>query len=364
VDKTDASAQNGQEMSFYQHGLDWNPKMISENGSVIKDDNGYWNPDNWGHPVEINSNNITMQGVNQPLLGISDTGHTQLMHPGEEYKFKGKKVTEFPIAQNGKKLPNNQPTQQTKIYTDKKEYQKAMQAKNDSDMLYNLSNDRLDALKKQEEFQKNYNSNDPVLRNQMQLLNTDFLKKGDKLFNYEVDHNLKNGYHIIEPTIHHKKGRYGGADRLTYKKSNTQPIYQKEVHHTNPGNGEIVPIEHPNLQQGQTNQGFDRNPSSIDTREQPTNYSFHYPIEGTFDKGNPQGVKYFKDRAEWQNFLDENDYNSAEEKNGIGQASGTLKKGRNGLRQEQKSLVNLDQLTNFTNYNTPQLGGWMDRYTQ
>jgi len=25
-------------------------------------------------------------------------------------------------------------------------------------------------------------------------------------------------------------------------------------------------------------------------------------------------------------------------------------------------LVELDQLTNFTNYNTPQPGGWLDKY--
>jgi hypothetical protein len=102
--KTLPSAQNGQEMSFYQNGLDFTPKMISENGSIVKDDNGYWNPDNWGKPVEINSNNITMHGVHQPLIGVSDVGDTKLMMPGENHKFKGKKVTEFPIAQKGKEL--------------------------------------------------------------------------------------------------------------------------------------------------------------------------------------------------------------------------------------------------------------------
>lgn len=35
---------------------------------------------------------------------------------------------------------------------------------------------------------------------------------------------------------------------------------------------------------------------------------------------------------------------------------------KNGLRQEQKGLVNLDQLTNFTNYNKPQPGGWLNKY--
>jgi hypothetical protein len=35
---------------------------------------------------------------------------------------------------------------------------------------------------------------------------------------------------------------------------------------------------------------------------------------------------------------------------------------QNGLRQEQKGLQNLDNLVNFTNYNTKQPGGWLDQY--
>jgi hypothetical protein len=87
--KTKASAKNGGWLDSY------------EDGGVIKDDMGYWNPDNWGSPVEIGSNEITMEGVDQTLLGISDTGDTKLMEPGKNYKFKGKKVTEYPMAKNG-----------------------------------------------------------------------------------------------------------------------------------------------------------------------------------------------------------------------------------------------------------------------
>ena len=96
--KTTPSAENG--MSFYQHGLDWKPKSISKDGSVIKDNNGYWNPDNWGKVVEIDSPDITMKGVNQPLLGISDEGDIQYMEPGQDYKFKGKKVKEYPVTKS------------------------------------------------------------------------------------------------------------------------------------------------------------------------------------------------------------------------------------------------------------------------
>ena len=35
---------------------------------------------------------------------------------------------------------------------------------------------------------------------------------------------------------------------------------------------------------------------------------------------------------------------------------------KNGLRQEQKGLQNLDNLINFTNYNKPQPGGWLNKY--
>jgi hypothetical protein len=42
-----------------------------------------------------------MQGVDYPVLGVSDTGHTQMMQPGQDYKFDGEKVTEYPMMQEG-----------------------------------------------------------------------------------------------------------------------------------------------------------------------------------------------------------------------------------------------------------------------
>ena len=70
-------------------------------GGVIKDDMGQWNHP--GEITEINSPYITMQGVPYPVLGISDTGDMQMMYPEEEYEFDGEKVTEYPMAKNGKR---------------------------------------------------------------------------------------------------------------------------------------------------------------------------------------------------------------------------------------------------------------------
>jgi hypothetical protein len=70
-------------------------------GGIIKDDMGQWKYP--GQITEIGSNQITMEGVPYDVLGISDTGDTKLMKPGKDYKFKGKKVTEFPMAKNGRR---------------------------------------------------------------------------------------------------------------------------------------------------------------------------------------------------------------------------------------------------------------------
>jgi len=99
------TAQNGQEMKYYQEGLDFKPKTISQDGAVI-DPEGYWNPENWGNPVIIPSTDITMEGVDQPLIGISDTGDVQYMEPGEDYTFDGDYVTEYPVAKKGISVNN------------------------------------------------------------------------------------------------------------------------------------------------------------------------------------------------------------------------------------------------------------------
>ena len=125
TDVTDASAQNGKEMQYYQQGLDWKPKSISRDGSVIKDDRGQW--DHPGEITEIGSNQITMQGVPYPVLGVSDTGDTQMMYPEEEYEFDGEKVTEFPMAQNGiKEELNTVAKDNTSVYNKERKKDKVI----------------------------------------------------------------------------------------------------------------------------------------------------------------------------------------------------------------------------------------------
>lgn len=54
----------------------------------------------WKHPgrcTMIPSNNITMQRVAYPVLGIDDTGHSIIMRPEQQYVYPGKRVFEIPM---------------------------------------------------------------------------------------------------------------------------------------------------------------------------------------------------------------------------------------------------------------------------
>ena len=71
-----------------------------ENGGPILDPRGQW-----AHPGKITripGSDITMQGVNYPVLGIGNNGKKQVMYPGQEYNFGGASyVDEYPMMQSG-----------------------------------------------------------------------------------------------------------------------------------------------------------------------------------------------------------------------------------------------------------------------
>ena len=60
---------------------------------------GYWpnSPDRNNDFNIIPSNEITMEGMDMPLMGISNKGDKKLMLPGKNYKFKGESVMETPL---------------------------------------------------------------------------------------------------------------------------------------------------------------------------------------------------------------------------------------------------------------------------
>ena len=70
---------------------------------AIKDNNGYWDKNNQGKVVEIQGGNISMENVDQDLIGIGidkkgKKTEQKLMKTGKNYNFdKAIKVIEIPL---------------------------------------------------------------------------------------------------------------------------------------------------------------------------------------------------------------------------------------------------------------------------
>lgn len=95
-----------------QNKIPRNEYIIKPKGKTnpYKHDVVYTNLGQWKYPgqvTKIPSNQITMQGVDYPVHGIDDTGYSQMMYPGMDYTFPGEYVTEYPMAQNGAQVEDN-----------------------------------------------------------------------------------------------------------------------------------------------------------------------------------------------------------------------------------------------------------------
>lgn len=89
-------------MSFNSKQLKASPdaKSPKKPKDVIIDPMGQWKYP--GEITKIPSGDITMAGVPYPVLGIDNLGNQQMMMPGQNYKFPGNTVTEYPQISKAK----------------------------------------------------------------------------------------------------------------------------------------------------------------------------------------------------------------------------------------------------------------------
>jgi hypothetical protein len=411
-----------------------------KDGGVIKDDMGQW-----AHPgeiTEIGSNQITMQGVPYPVLGVSDTGDTQMMYPEEEYEFDGEKVTEYPIAQNGFDAKAFQ-----KVLDEK--FPRSWRKKKDINIRETnpVKKDNINVKKKNEiiiptkkekatrsiQDQKQYMKDwvDSPMYNEMVDNSTTGIS--DKFFlnldrdinhdditismmnqnlpndpNVGADSNSKTGLirvfpegyqgpqlegmisHEISHTID-KPVNWGGiggdihkflgdpymnGKRAIPKKDIDlmQSYYKGNDSYTELFNNDALKNKELNKDRDWFN--YVSKPTETrarlnDIRYNAKKYNIYDPFTekvdveklneirkltkkaGGFDPFDQLRDVYSEDQI--INMLNTISQNDTKEDRSISMA-------KNGIRQEQKGLVNLDQLTNFTNYNKPQPGGWLNKY--
>lgn len=70
-------------------------QTVMKKTDAVEDAMGQWKYP--GRCTMIPSNNITMQRVAYPVLGIDDTGHSIIMRPEQQYVYPGKRVFEIPM---------------------------------------------------------------------------------------------------------------------------------------------------------------------------------------------------------------------------------------------------------------------------
>lgn len=300
--------QNGGEMKFYQEGLDWKPRNISRDGSVIKDDRGQW-----AHPgeiTEIGSPYITMEGVPYPVLGISDTGDVQMMYPGEDYEFDGETVTEYPVAQSGITLPTQ--------YTDNPNDPR-LKAYNDSLMFSSKLRQNPNPMISVSEWEKLHYSG--AAKN--------YAEKGIMPIGFR-DFSEKP-YRVSEPVFAKPK------QKVEYRKPEPKkPEPVKETKKEQP-----KPVE----------------------RKQNV-YEGSPVYSSTSGSGGPSALIGFSNQKGDTTFIKPEDY----ERFGVPKYGKEFiqsrKKQRNGgvNNADAQPIKKLDQSLNFTNYNKPTKGGWLDKY--
>jgi len=348
-------------------------------GGVIEDDRGQLAYP--GEVTKINSNNITMEGVNYPVLGISDTGDTQMMYPNGEYQYDGKSVTEYPMAQSGEKLVVN-----SKDDPRYKAYQ-------DSLALYDYS-------KLQKSFEPERNKAYAALAGAFNILTnnrelSDEQKKQQDILNKKADEivanskNIKYGLSdrhnqdgsfsrskdIYSPNIEYERLYFNNLNLTNADYSNAKPRQKVIIKNSN----DPKPVIKNSLKE--TSRPKQKPVSIISkTNIKPIDVpletgDIYLPIPDYYDVtkkvnqnlGGRKRTFRVRDEAELERLKRQQEI---DEKTATGRNnrliitpnydSGRMRKVN--ISAKNGDLVELDQLTNFTNYNTPQPGGWLDKY--
>jgi hypothetical protein len=314
--------QNGGEMKYYQEGLDWKPRNISEDGSIIT------SYGQWEYPGEITtipSNEITMEGVPYPVLGISDTGDTQMMYPEEEYEFDGESVTEYPVMQKGGRVP---------VYTENprdprlKAYQDSLKLHNLSLKIANRPNGDISYGRKPEgKFNKNFTAADA-----MEYL---YPVTPDEIAMSKLSNKSK-----ILPTRHYP----GEAGGVHFKKP-VQPVQYRK----------------PEPKKEQPVKKIEK-PKPVERKQNVYEGSPVYsPGTGS---GLPSALIGFANQQGDTTYIKPEDYERFAVPKYGKEFIESKKKQRNGgvNSADAQPIKKLDQLLNFTNYNKPSKGGWLDKY--
>lgn len=71
-------------------------QQFQQGGQLPTSSNGLYDYPKQNVIVPTQNGQITMKGINYPVLGVDEHGNSQMMMPNQEYQFKGKTILEIP----------------------------------------------------------------------------------------------------------------------------------------------------------------------------------------------------------------------------------------------------------------------------
>ena len=360
-----------------------------QNGGIVRgDQDGYRNPKNRGKVVEIQGDTMGTDGYGDtPLYVIPDVGAPRVIYGNTgNHKFPGaSKFTEYPMAQNGKQISGGLGVEDW--WNNREEIQSTYKMANDVDPFmknwmnnpvtkYKLNNQighLMEGKNPVDVINKNLNSLPIYDQKKMPNKNT-----SDFISNYKLQHPSESEvpYGDLELYFNHLREKSGvagkyvkGIHSVSMKDINDKGTRAHEMTH---GSGIQNEMEHyidlnynqkpdPNYPED----SYERRdydylkkdgvyPRIMDIRSE-LNLKPGQKVDRRIFNGNNmktsgsiEDLRHFYDDDEIINIL-----------NTVASTNSTKKQvvAKNG-----KELKKLDQLTNFTNYNTPQPSGWLTKY--
>ena len=346
--KTKPSAQNGIN-TYYQQGLDFKTKGMEQGGWLSKYIDGGIKKDNggqWNHPgeiTEIEGNTMATHGYgNIPLYVVPDKGESRLVQPNTGIqKFKGAtKFTEFPVAQKGWESNILNPSS-VNSFSEEKLPQSNVVEINDPRTIRATTEKLID--KNKDLVSGKYNKS--VINNIISKAKDKGLKEDD-VWNLLSIGLQENGFNKFDDNLGHITERTSKDIKNSSDEYNDfLNIYQNKMRRaddsgfSNPqlrlqtynGLGKIFPSTEQDYHGFKMKKiyGVDVPEEGIDMKKNPLYGRQIINLKDSVLKQNPEVVnlvkKYFKQGGQ---------------------------------------LTKLDQLTNFSNYNKPEKGGWLSKYTQ
>jgi len=345
-----------------------------KNGGVIEDDRGQW-----AHPgkvTKINSNNITMKGVEYPVIGISNTGDEKLMMPGADYRFDGDTVTEYPQAQNGEKITGPMPLNPLTLtrldpYTQKKEEMVIPDVRSNYIMpdFISTTPDQVDW--------NTVKQNNPQSESFVDRMTSDWsmktLKEQTGLSGDQLDNVILKGATTPIITGDPGKGRNAYFDNDEGIIKIRKGVDKATILHEEAHSSGLDVLQGDNLQKVLGNAYHQDNVSSSPEMKQELNkpHETYGHFSGFRQRlGKTPGHQFTEEELDdlvKKKKLENEPFYKSFDKAKIIEALNTIAynspNSKNNYAENGTELQKLDQLTNFTNYNTPQPSGWLNKYS-